>query len=367
MAVSEMIRRPYVHEEGDEDNGHDDAGLDEDALHVADRGLDEGRLPELDVLRVHAGRQGLLDGIEGRLDLSRQLDGVGPWLLLDRHDDGRASVEAGVSALHGRGEVDPGDLAQEHGLALAVGYHRVAQIVEALGQADVSDEVLAAMLVDEAAAGVGAEARDRGLDLLGRDVEVLHRGRVRRDPVLAHLAADGDDLRDPGDAENLRADGEIGELAHLHGRHGVRRDGHEQDLAHDRGHGPHVRTDPARQALAYDGELFGNELPTAIDVRRPVELDVDDGQAGAGNRAHAGDARHAVHGGLDRVGHDLLDLLGGKTLGLGHDGDHRPVEVGQHVDGKSGQHEAAVGHQDDGRGEDEEGDCAGWRGRSFRT
>ena len=63
---------------------------------------------------------------------------------------------------------------------------------------------------------------------------------------------------------------------------------------------------------------LGDLLPVEVDVGAPVELDVDDRQADARHRAHAHDARHAVHRRLERERDELLDLLGGQALGLGH-------------------------------------------------
>src|SRR3712207_8319501 len=63
-------------------------------------------------------------------------------------------------------------------------------LFRSLRQADVADEVLAPVLVDEPTAGVGAETGDCRLDLLGRDVEPLHGGRVRRDAILADLRSE---------------------------------------------------------------------------------------------------------------------------------------------------------------------------------
>ena len=92
------------------------------------------------------------------------------------------------------------------------------------------------------------------------------------------------------------------------------------------------------------GETFGGswsrtrlsrsviELAVAIDVGAPVELDIDDRQPDARHRAHARHARHAVHLRLDREADQQLDLGRREALRLGHDGDGRPVEVGQHVD-----------------------------------
>ena len=63
-------------------------------------------------------------------------------------------------------ELDGRDLLEQDRLVVAVGDDGVGEVLEPLGQADIADQVLAAALVDEAAAGVGAEARDRLLDLL---------------------------------------------------------------------------------------------------------------------------------------------------------------------------------------------------------
>ncbi len=88
-------------------------------------------------------------------------------------------------------------------------------------------------------------------------------------------------------------------------------------------------------------------LPGAIDLGVPAELDVDDRQADAGGRADAHHAGHAAHGRLDRVGDELLDLLRRQPLGLGEQHHGGAVEVGEYVDRKPRQHEAAVGHENE--------------------
>ena len=73
---------------------------------------------------------------------------------------------AAVAALHLGGEVDLGDLAQvDRRASSTVRDDEAAQVVEAHGPADVPDQVFAGVLVGEAAAGVGAELRQRRLDL----------------------------------------------------------------------------------------------------------------------------------------------------------------------------------------------------------
>ena len=50
MAVSEISGRAHIHQEQEQHDGDDDSRLDQNALDVGDRRLDEGRLPELDVV-----------------------------------------------------------------------------------------------------------------------------------------------------------------------------------------------------------------------------------------------------------------------------------------------------------------------------
>ena len=120
MAVSEIDGGAHVQQEDEQHDRDHHGGLEQHALDVADRGLDEGRLPELDVGRRHAGRQRLLNLAERGLDLAGQRDGVGARLLLDADDDGRLALVAGVAALDAGRELDGRDLLQQDRLAVAV-------------------------------------------------------------------------------------------------------------------------------------------------------------------------------------------------------------------------------------------------------
>ena len=174
------------------------------------------RLAELDVGGAHARRHHPLQLRQHRLDLARDGDGVGVRLLLHGEDDTGLAVEAGVAALGAGGEVNVRDLAERDAVPRAVGDDKVAQIFDLGRAADVADQKLARLEVDEAAAGVGAELLQGVLDRLEADVEAGHAARIGDDAVLAHLAADGDDLGDAGDGQQLRAHGEVGELAQRH-------------------------------------------------------------------------------------------------------------------------------------------------------
>ena len=70
-------------------------------------------------------------------------------------------------------------------------------------RAEIADQILARMLIDEAARGIGPELLERGFDLAAGDVEIGHLREIEGDAVLAHLAADRDDL---GNAREWSAD-----------------------------------------------------------------------------------------------------------------------------------------------------------------
>jgi hypothetical protein len=90
----------------------------------------------------------------------------------------------------------------------------------------------------------------------------------------------------------------------------------------------------------------GDQLPVAVDVGvRPVELDIDEGQPDARDRAYARHSRHAIHLRLDREADQLLDFRRRKSFRLGHDGDDLLVQVRQHIDRKLGDAVAAECHQ----------------------
>ena len=159
------------------------------------------------------------------------------------------------------------------------------------------------------------------------------RGGVRRDAVLADLAADRDHLGDAGNGQQPRPHHEVGDLAHLHR---ARRVSLVTAISMISPMieviGPICGRDAGGKLLAHQREPLGDQLAVAVDVGAPVELDIDDRQADARDRAHARYAGHAVHLRLDREGDELLDLLRREALGLGHHGDGRAVEVGKDVD-----------------------------------
>ena len=59
-------------------------------------------------------------------------------------------------------------------------------------------------------------------------------------------------------------------------------------------------------------------LAGPVDLGRPAELDVNDRETDTRHRPDTFSARHAVHGRLDGVGDELLDLLRRQPLGFRH-------------------------------------------------
>ena len=224
-------------------------------------------------MRVEAGN--------GVLKLPGQCDRVDIGLLLDRDDNGGLGHVAAVAAPDLGRVVDACHLPQIDRLALDLGDHDVAQVVEAGGAADVADQVLARMQVGKPASGVGAELRQRPIHVLVGDAKGAQRRRVRRDAILPHLAAHRNDLGYARNAQEPGPDREVRDFAQLHRRGLVAGQGDHQHLAHDRTDRPHVRRDIRRQLIADETEALRDQLTIAVDVGAPIELDIDDRQADA--------------------------------------------------------------------------------------
>ena len=338
-------RGPPVHQEQEQHDGDDRAGLEQDPLDIADRGLDEIGLAEDDLVGLHARRQRGRDFLQRLLDLARQPDRIDVGLLLDRDDDGGLAHIAGVAALDLGRELDGGNLLQIDRPAIDLRHHHAAKVVQIGGPSDVADQIFARMLIGKSAAGIDAELVQGQFDLLVGDAEAAQRRRIGRDPVLPDLAAHRNHLRDAGDRQQPRPHHEIGGLADLHRRSPVAGHRDQQHLAHDGVDRPQLRNGVGRQLGPDQIEAFGDLLPVTIDIGTPVEFDIDDRKADAGNRADPRHAGNAVHLGFDRKADELFDLGRRKPVRLGHDRDRRLVQVGKHVHRQPAGAEDAEQHQ----------------------
>src|SRR5262249_17051750 len=295
-----------------------------------------------------------LELAERGFDLVCKLQRIGTGLLLNGQDDGRLAHVAGVAALYARGVVYRGELPQLDRNALSVRHGEVSQVLQPIGAPDIPDEVFPGVLVHETAGCVGPELPERGLDLVAGNIETGHLRQIERHAILPHLAADRDHLGNTRDGEEAWAHDPVDHLPDLHRARLIAANGDKHDFPHDGGDGRHLGVDVARQLLPHDAQAFGDLLTIEVDVRSPVELDVEDRQANPRYGAHPYDTRHAVHGSLKRKCYELLDLFGGKAFGLGHQCHHRTVEVGEDVDGQVAQGERPISEQNERRGQYEQ-------------
>ena len=232
--------------------GHHHSGLRQLSLEVIDRAFNETGLPEGDLRRSQTGRHGLAQFGQRRLDLPRQLHGVGTGLFLYAENHRRLAVEAGITALDCGCKRHRGNLLEQDrlgdGAALMRGHRHRGQIVKRSRTCKRADQILAAIDFQKAAAGVVGKIAQRRFHLLQCHAQFGHPRRVRLHLELAYLAANRDHLRDARYVEQARAQHPVGVFAHLHRRRALRIDRQRDlhDLAHDRGHRSHGGRDAGR-------------------------------------------------------------------------------------------------------------------------
>jgi hypothetical protein len=187
-----------------------------------------------------------------------------------------------------RGKLHLRHLFEQDRLVVLCADGEVLQVGQAVGAADVADQVLARALLEKAAAGVGGVIIERGFELLERHPQCLHLRQGGLYAILLDLAADRNHLRHARNGEQARAHHPVRIFAHLHRvrMRRVRGQRDQHDLAHDRGDGPHLRRDALGKLLFYERHALGDLLAVAEDLRAPVKLDEHDRQR-AGHRAHA--------------------------------------------------------------------------------
>src|SRR5262249_41453980 len=131
------------------------------------------------------------------------------------------------------------------------------------------------MLVNETARRVGSELPERGLDLAAGNIEIGHLCHIELYRVLAVLPANWDHLGNARDGEEAWAHDPVDDLPHLHRAGLIAGNGDQHDFAHNRCDGRHLRVSVSRQLLAHDAQTFCDLLTIEIDLRSPVELDVE--------------------------------------------------------------------------------------------
>jgi len=182
----------------------------------------------------------------------------------------------------------------------------------------------------------GAAQRQRAARGIGkiRQGEAIRRHplQIGLDVNLAHRAAEDDDMGHPRHRQQRRLHHPFGLIAQRERRKLVR---HQTDLEQVHGAGDERRqargVHPRRQGTAQFAQAFGNALARGIEIDPVGELDSDDRQAWNGFGTDGGQAGCAIDSVLDRLGDQLLHLLGGEAGRFGLDVGAGRHEFRKHV------------------------------------
>src|SRR5207245_984865 len=153
-------------------------------------------------------------------------------LLLHREDDGGLAPVSGITPFDPGRKIDARDLTQQYWLILAIGDHGVTQVLEPPGDAEITNEIFAALLIHETAGRVGAEARDAPRKLVAHEREALGNQLTVAEDVGAPIefnvdnrqadARDRAHARHPGHPVHDAFDRKGDELLDLLGRQSLR-------------------------------------------------------------------------------------------------------------------------------------------------
>ena len=130
-------------------------------------------------------------------------------------------------------DADLADVADADGRAAPGRHHDVANVVEAVDEADAAHDQRVLPVTDVAAAGVGVVGADRVEDLLEGEVVGAQPRRVEGDLVLLDAAAPGDDVHDARNAAELALEHPVLERLQLDERHRAGLERIAIDLADD--------------------------------------------------------------------------------------------------------------------------------------
>ena len=345
-------RGAEVEEKNKQDDRHHETPVAQGFFHVVHGPRDEIALPENIGVNFHALRQRRADDGQLGLDFSSQIDGVGAGLLLHGEDHAGFSIDTGIAALVQRGSLTHlGDLSEQDAGTVGEHFdHGRSQIIRALHTGQIADEALGVRVGKKAAGRIHVRFVDRGLHLVQSHPGGDQHGGIDKHLVLAHVAAHHGDLRHARNAHEPAAHIPVRQRAQLHGTdRGIfarQTDGH--DLSHDRGHRTEERADVLRQPRGHFGYLFPDNLPRAVDIRVPSELDEDERKADARHGPNALDAGCAVDCRFQWHGDERLHFVGSQAAGLGKNRDGRAVQVGENIDRNAGEDITAVGRKERG-------------------
>ena len=183
-----------------------------------------------------ARRQRLLDLGDRLVDACSQRQGVGVRLLLYQHDHRGLRVGRAVPELDRWTDGDLSQIADEYGRVVPRCDDGLGDLLDAPHASCASDQVLLSAVhvhpageIDVAAPGGAQNLVQRYLvsgQFLGQNVDL----------VLLDVAADGDDLRNPGHRQQASPHGPVGQGSEIHHADPgsvLRRQADDHDLAHD--------------------------------------------------------------------------------------------------------------------------------------
>ena len=145
---------------------------------------------------------------------------------------------------------------------------------------------------------------------------------VHKNLIFPHATADDSDLCHAAQREEVGAKGSICKVPKFKGREGVGSETDEQHFAHDAGlRTYHGRRNTGRQFSGDGCQFLRNNLSSTENVKAPIELDPDDGEAGRRGGTNAPNSRRTVHGRLDGERDKTLHFLCRHAPCLGHHND----------------------------------------------
>ena len=323
-----------MEQEDDDDQGHDEAFLDQRVGQRLDRAVDQRR-PVVDDGIFHSLRQALHRLVQAGLNALDDLPGV--HAIANDHDPADRlafAVQLGNAAAHVGSDLHIGHLTQQDRRATGTTTHGdLPEILDALCiTADAEHEFLFAHL-DRTAAHLGVAVLHGHGDLADREVVGVQAMRIDGDLVLLHVPANRRDLGDALDAGELVAQEPI-----LHGTQLGQVVLFRVERIHERpadpgGVGPEPGRDLGGQFARDAVEILQHPAARPIGIGPVLKDHIDEGKAVKRIAPHHLGFGHRQHLGGDGVGELILHDLRRLARPLGIDDDLGVGQVGDRIEG----------------------------------
>ena len=151
-----------------------------------------------------------------------QFQRVGAGLLLDAENHRRLAVVRADAALGCGADADFGDMADQHGLTVAQGHHRLGNVVEHVDAALALDQVFLRRFDVEAGRGVLVRVAQRLADFIQRQAVGGQALGLDGHLELLGVAADGQDFGDAGHGQDAPLQDLLGGVLQFHAANAFR-------------------------------------------------------------------------------------------------------------------------------------------------